>query len=129
MNSNKRENIYNKIARQRRGRRGGWGRGWRAEGEGKVERMTNKGRTELAKLHHILILYLNLLRIWHNIILKEIMGVNSSRNANTQLQIHFNVCKPVEYGKAVYVVGNIQQLGAWDVQASLRLFWSEVRIL
>lgn len=94
-----------------------------------MERITNKGRTELAKLHHILILYLNLLRIWHNIILKEIMGVNSSRNANTQLQIHFNVCKPVEYGKAVYVVGNIQQLGAWDVQASLRLSWSEVRIL
>ena len=41
-----------------------------------------------------------------------------------KLQIHFKVHKKTDFGKAVFVVGNIPELGFWKVEFSLRLTWN-----
>lgn len=45
-----------------------------------------------------------------------------------KLQIHFKIHKKVNFGKAVYVVGNIPELGLWKINFSLRLSWNQVTI-
>ena len=48
---------------------------------------------------------------------------NSSKSTDN-VKIHFNITKKVDYGKAVYVVGNIEALGVWSVTSSFRLSWN-----
>lgn len=45
---------------------------------------------------------------------------------NKMRKIHFIIQKQVDFGKALYVVGNIPQLGSWTVQRSLKLCWAKV---
>lgn len=52
------------------------------------------------------------------------MGANVQ--SNQKLKIHFALQKEIEFGKAIYVVGNITQLGCWRIENSLRLSWFKV---
>ena len=49
------------------------------------------------------------------------MGANLESNKSQK--IHFVMHKHVDFGKAIYVVGNIPQLGNWSIERSLRLSW------
>lgn len=44
-------------------------------------------------------------------------------------QISFSIAKKVKYGQAIYVCGNIKELGMWNPEKSLRLRWTEVNYL
>lgn len=52
------------------------------------------------------------------------MGANLESNKSQK--IHFVMHKHVDFGKAIYVVGNIPQLGNWSIERSLRLSWFKV---
>ena len=41
-----------------------------------------------------------------------------------ELKVHFSMQKGVEFGKAVYVVGNVGELGCWRVEQGLKLSWN-----
>ena len=43
-------------------------------------------------------------------------------------KIHFLIRKKVDFGQAIYVVGNLPELGGWTVHKSLRLTWNFVII-
>lgn len=55
---------------------------------------------------------------------------NSKMGANLESskdqKIHFVMRKHLDFGKAIYVVGNIPQLGNWSIEKSLRLSWFKV---
>jgi len=53
------------------------------------------------------------------------MEVSSNKSLNT-VTVNFSVSKKVEFGKALYVVGDIPPLGDWNVENSLKLSWNEV---
>src|SRR3990167_7943706 len=40
-------------------------------------------------------------------------------------EVTFCVKKPVQFGRGVYVVGNLPELGDWSPRFSVKLFWSE----
>lgn len=50
----------------------------------------------------------------------------NSLNAVDAAKIHFVMKKKVNYGQALYVVGNIPEIGSWGVRNSLRLTWNSV---
>ena len=43
--------------------------------------------------------------------------------------IHFEVNYHCLFGSEVYIVGNISQLGNWNIENSFKLSWNPVRIL
>lgn len=43
-------------------------------------------------------------------------------------KIHFTIKKKVKFGEAIYVCGNINQLGKWDPSKSYKLQWNNVII-
>lgn len=45
------------------------------------------------------------------------------------INIKFTVSKKVEYGYALYVVGNQDFLGNWNISRSLRMTWTQVKSL
>lgn len=46
--------------------------------------------------------------------------------SNKLHKIHFIIQKEVDFGRSLYVVGNIPQLGSWCVERSLKLCWTRV---
>lgn len=53
----------------------------------------------------------------------------TSIDQNSQLlfdrvKIHFNIMKKVNFGQAVYVVGDIDSLGVWSLDSAFRLSWN-----
>lgn len=42
-----------------------------------------------------------------------------------QVQLQFVFQKKVEFGRGLYLVGNIKEFGEWDPTFSVKLFWSE----
>ena len=42
------------------------------------------------------------------------------------VKVHFTVDKEVQFGKALYVSGNISALGNWALSEALKLTWSQV---
>lgn len=57
--------------------------------------------------------------------------MNSSISASNSLlfhKIHFSLSKRVRFGQAIYVSGNIQELGLWEPSKAYRLKWNEVRL-
>ena len=40
-------------------------------------------------------------------------------------EITFFIKKSVQFGRGVYVSGNIPELGSWDVEKSVKLYWRE----
>jgi hypothetical protein len=52
--------------------------------------------------------------------------MGASLQTQKMKKIHFIIQKKVDFGKALYVAGNILQLGCWDVEKSLRLSWAKV---
>jgi hypothetical protein len=45
----------------------------------------------------------------------------------SEIKIHFCINRQIDFGKAVYVSGNISELGSWQYKPNLRLEWNEVR--
>ena len=54
------------------------------------------------------------------------MSTNSLKGGES-IKIHFVMKKKVSFGQALYVVGNIPEIGCWRVRNSLRLTWNSVR--
>lgn len=46
-----------------------------------------------------------------------------------KVKIHFVIQKHIDFGQAIYVVGNIAGLGNWKVENSCKLCWSKVLFL
>lgn len=44
-------------------------------------------------------------------------------------KVFFVIQKKVDFGMGVYVVGDIDALGNWDVKDSLRLSWNKVLVV
>jgi hypothetical protein len=45
-----------------------------------------------------------------------------------QQRFQFKINYHTQMGEAVYVTGNLPELGEWDVRRSLRLSWNEVSL-
>lgn len=43
-----------------------------------------------------------------------------------RVKLHFLMKKKVSYGLGIYVIGNIDELGQWNIIDSLRLNWNTV---
>lgn len=41
-------------------------------------------------------------------------------------KIHFIIQKHVDFGRSLYVVGNVAALGGWQVDKACKLCWSKV---
>lgn len=44
------------------------------------------------------------------------------------IEIQLNLNKPVNYGQAIFVCGNLTNIGSWIPEKSLRLNWSSVHL-
>lgn len=51
------------------------------------------------------------------------IDLNSQNNCE-KVKIHFNITKKVSFGKAVYVVGDVDSLGVWSLASAFRLSWN-----
>ena len=52
--------------------------------------------------------------------------MNQTLEPSTKVKLHFLIKKKVQYGYALYVIGNIPILGNWHLQNSLKLNWNQV---
>ena len=52
--------------------------------------------------------------------------MSSSQDKPKIYKIYFIIQKKVDYGDAIYVPGNIPELGKWNLTDSLRLTWNKV---
>lgn len=57
--------------------------------------------------------------------MNERKPISSHIKSTTTFKITFLSQRKVEFGRGLYVVGNLPELGQWDPRQSIKLFWTE----
>jgi hypothetical protein len=60
-----------------------------------------------------------------SLIAKATVQLEASAPPATTVPVSFSVEYMVGFGEGMYVVGNLEQLGSWNVESSLQLEWTE----